>query len=138
MNEIYVITTGGEDWKIIGYTDSEEEAIKICLEHNAKVKVFDNYYYSKARKINLESKNNITPIYNYEVLYVLRDNKWCLVNIGLNWYGEKPYETLVSKDRHRDDIIICLFNLPELDREKAKNFSYTLLQNFLKESKECE
>lgn len=137
-NKLYIITTGGEDWEVIGYTDSEEEAIKICLEHNANNRVFNRYYYSEANKINSIAQKDFTLAYNYEVIYVFYNNKWWLTNVTINISGPMPYETLVSKDRRRDDVIICLFNLPELDKEKAKAFSYELLQNFLMENKDCE
>lgn len=78
MDKIYVLFSGEySDWRCEGFCENEEEAQRICLEHD--------WYYEIVYKQNPKN-NNFKIVYEHEVVF---DKKWDTVNPLRNWVMRK-------------------------------------------------
>ena len=131
---IYVIIEGEySDWKIIGYTDSENDAMQICAQHNQDDERYEDWYYEATEKAD-SPKQKIRLQYFHNIVFDGNKNI-CEELCKLEYIAsdESQIEKVEIEDSPVSAYITISVPLKENNPEKAKKIAQDALYQYLYE-----
>lgn len=131
---IYVIIEGEySDWRIIGYTDSEDDAMQICAQHNQNDKQHKDWYYESDRKV-ASPKQKIKLQYFHNITFD-RNRNICDELYKLEYIAsdESKIEKVEIDDPQFSSYITISVPLKENNPERAKKIAQDALYQYLYE-----
>lgn len=135
MNHKFVIIEGiYSGWEIIGYTDSEDDAMQICAQHNAASDGNSDllWYYKEIRRANSPTKRERLN-YVYEFKYTRkRGGGWGLFIHELEYYVEGSVQNAPKIEVEEAPFgVIVRVPLVDADYDRAERIAQDTLYQYL-------
>ena len=138
MNEIYVIFQGCySDWEILGFCETEEEAIKSCVKYNRQHERYeeDSVYYERASRFNVGTLDLIKPNYVHRIYFHHESDGWKFRKMdNIDVYHDAEMNNKIDIDYNSclksGYAYVCL---KEINREKALKIAQDMLYKKLAE-----